>query len=150
MSWLSDGENALLTELILTFILCFYWIKDPSLPVDVDAAFEASLANFPEQQFMATLRSSAAHAGVQLKAPTQEYFVCPRLGNFAYVDYAAIGKYVAQTALNFNIFVSNSDLEYRRIRDGIYVSNLQGKEARRLVAFIAFLMHVLSAFHHYS
>lgn len=114
---LSEDEKALLMELTLTSILCFYWCQDPSHPADADATFETFLPTFPEKQFMVTLHSRATQADVQLRAPTQEFFVTPRVGNSTYVDYAAIDSYIAQTANSFNISISNSDPEYRRIRD---------------------------------
>lgn len=58
MEWLTVQENTLLMELTSSFILDFYWVQDPGLPADVDAAFEVYLENFPEQQFVDTLRFS--------------------------------------------------------------------------------------------
>lgn len=69
LDWLSADENALLTELTSTIILMFYWIQDLGHPSKADAAIKAFLANFPEQQLVATLRARAAQVGIQLRAP---------------------------------------------------------------------------------
>lgn len=61
-------------------------------------------------------------AGVQLSAPAKEYFIAHRIGNSPYVNYAATDTYITQIAQLFNMSISNSDPEYRRITDGIYAS----------------------------
>lgn len=82
LEWLSANENALMLELTSSFTLTFYWIQDLRLPIDADAAFEVFLEILSEQQFIATLHARATLAGVQIKAPTQELFLSPRIGPY--------------------------------------------------------------------
>lgn len=106
MNLLDEKPNAMFTELTSCFFLLFHWIKDPSLPAEADATYDAYMKKFPYQQFIVELHKRAADADVTLGAATKQYFTAPVVGSSPYLNYSRIDHYVALTSIGQKVNIS--------------------------------------------